>query len=198
MKVIGITGSSGSGKTTVSKLLEKNHQAKIIDADIIVKEMSVPGTEYIKKIEEIFGKTILFEDGSLNKKLLAEKIYSNKDELESLNRITFKYIVDEMKKRVEIFKNTIDLIVIDAPLLIESGLDKLCDYIISIIADEDIKIKRICKRDNLSLDTARKRLNIQKEDKYYIENSDFVISNNENCDLEKEIEKIMQKLEKEN
>ena len=198
MKVIGITGSSGSGKTTVSKLLEKNHQAKLIDADIIVKEMSVPGTEYIKKIEEIFGKTILFEDGSLNKKLLAEKIYSNKDELESLNRITFKYIVDEMKKRVEIFKNTIDLIVIDAPLLIESGLDKLCDYIISIIADEDIKIKRICKRDNLSLDTARKRLNIQKEDKYYIENSDFVISNNENCDLEKEIEKIMQKLEKEN
>ena len=100
MKIIGITGSSGSGKTSVAKLLEEKYKTQTIDADKVVKEMSVPGTEYIKRIEECFGKEILLQDGNLNKKLLAEKIYQKKEELEKLNNITFKYVVDEIKKRV--------------------------------------------------------------------------------------------------
>ncbi len=195
MKILGITGSSGSGKTTVSELIGKKYSSEIINADKVVKEMSVPGTEYMKKIEEKFGKDILLEDGFLNKKMLADKIYHNKQDLEALNELTFKYVVDEIKSRVTASQN-VDYIVIDAPLLIESGLDKLCDYIISVIADENIKIKRICQRDNLDEVTARKRLKIQNENKYYTEKSDFVILNNEDCDLEKEIEEIINQIEK--
>lgn len=195
MKILGITGSSGSGKTTVSELIGKKYLSKIINADKVVKEMSVPGTEYMKKIEEKFGKDILLENGFLNKKMLADKIYHNKQDLEILNELTFKYVVDEIKRRVA-FSQNVDYIVIDAPLLIESGLDKLCDYIISVIADENIKIKRICQRDNLDENTARKRLNIQNENKYYTEKSNFVILNNEDCNLEKEIENIIKQIEK--
>lgn len=191
MKIIGITGSSGSGKTSVAKLLEEKYKVKTIDADKVVKEMSVPGTEYIKKIEECFGKEILLQDGKLNKKLLAEKIYQNKEDLEKLNNITFKYVVDEIKERVVNAKENYDFIVIDAPLLIESGLDKLCDYIIAVIANENIKIKRICARDNLREEIAKMRLQIQKDDEFYIKKANYVISNNENINLEGKIKDIV-------
>ena len=81
MKILGITGSSGSGKTTVSEIFENEYLSKVINADKVVKEMSVPGTEYMKKIEENFGKDILLENGFLNKKVLADKIYHSKKDL---------------------------------------------------------------------------------------------------------------------
>lgn len=194
MKIIGITGSSGSGKTTVSNAFGEKYLAEIINADKVVKEMSIPGTEYMKKIEENFGKEVFLSDGNLNRKLLAEKIYHNSNDLETLNKLTFKYVVNEIKRRVLSVKNNIDFIVIDAPLLIESGLDKLCDYIIAVIADENVKIKRICARDDLSLDTAKKRLQIQKEDSFYVEKASFVISNNEENGLEEKIEDIVKQI----
>ena len=84
--------------------------------------------------------------------------------------------------------------IIDAPLLFESGLNKCCDYVISLIADFDLKVRRICKRDNIDEETAKSRLNIQNEDAFYIEKSDFVIHNSENSDLNKEIEKIFKEI----
>ena len=74
MKIIGITGSSGSGKTTLSQILNERKDVKLIDVDKVVKEMSIPGTEYLKEIEKSFGKEILLEDGNLNRKLLGKKI----------------------------------------------------------------------------------------------------------------------------
>ena len=85
----------------------------------------------------------------------------------------------------------IKIVVIDAPLLFEAGLEKHCDFVVSLIAEEKLKIKRICKRDNVNEQIAKSRLNIQHEDSYYIEKSDYVIKNNENCDLKSEIEKIV-------
>ena len=75
--------------------------------------------------------------------------------------------------------------------MFESGLNRYCDYVIALIANRNLKIKRICKRDNIDEKTAQSRLNIQKEDSYYIKKADFVIENNENCNLEKEIESIL-------
>lgn len=191
MIIIGITGSSGSGKSTVAKIFEKKYDAKLIDADKIVKEMTIPGTKYMDEIRIKIGKEYFDENGNLNKKKLAGKIYSDDQALFTLNSLTFKYVVEEMKKRVlEVPENT-KLVIVDAPLLIEAGLDKLCDYIISVIADKEIKIQRICERDGLDIKTAESRLNIQKEDEFYINASDFVIYNNEKEDLEKNIENII-------
>ena len=91
LNIIGITGSSGSGKTTLSKILNEREEVKVIDADRIVKEMSVPGTDYLNAINEKFGTEVFFEDGNLNRKALAAKIYSDNSAREELNKLTFKY-----------------------------------------------------------------------------------------------------------
>lgn len=196
MKIIGITGSSGAGKTTLSKILNEQDDVKVIDADKVVKEMSVPGAEYLDAIKENFGEDIFLADGNLNRKALASKIYSDNSSREKLNSLTFKYIVNEILERIDKIKDSnIKIVIIDAPLLFESGLDKCCDYVIALIADEELKIRRICKRDNIDEKTAKSRLNIQNEDSFYIKRADFIIKNSENCDLKSEVEKLLNKIE---
>jgi dephospho-CoA kinase len=193
VKVIGITGSSGAGKTTLSKILNEREDVKVIDADKVVKEMSVPGAEYLKAIEETFGKEILLEDGNLNRKALAYKIYNNNSARENLNNLTFKYVVNEILERIKNVKDEkVKIIAIDAPLLFESGLDKYCDSVVALVADKELKIKRICQRDNIDEKTAESRLNIQHENEYYTHKADYVITNKANCNLKAEIEKIME------
>ena len=195
MKVIGITGSSGSGKTTLSKILNERDDVKVINADEVVKELSVPGTEYLNAIKDTFGEEVFLEDGYLNRKKLAKKIYNDDVSRENLNKLTFNYVVKEIISRViNIDSEKVKFAIIDAPLLFESGLNKCCDYVISLIADFDLKVRRICKRDNIDEETAKSRLNIQNEDAFYIEKSDFVIHNSENSDLNKEIEKIFKEI----
>lgn len=195
MKVIGVTGSSGAGKTTLSKILNEQADIKVIDADKVVKEMSVPGTEYLNAIKETFGKEVFYEDGSLNRKELARKIYNDNSSRENLNSLTFNYVVKEIISRLkQVNDENIKFTIIDAPLLFESGLDKCCDYVIALVADQELKIRRICKRDNIDEETAKSRLNIQNEDSYYTEKSDFVIHNKKNCNLKIEVEKIFEQI----
>ena len=185
--IIGITGNSGSGKTLIGNLLKKEYNANIIDADKIVKEMSMKGTIYFKEIVK--------ENGEIDKQKLANIIFTDTKKRESLNSITFKYVVDEIKRRVSLNKNK--TVVIDAPLLIESGLNEICDIVISVIADEDVKINRICKRDNLDKNLAKARIDSQHNDEFYIKNSNYVIVNNDNTNLKEQINSIKQILESE-
>ncbi len=194
MRIIGITGSSGAGKTTLSKMLNERDDVIVIDADKVVKQMSVPGTKYLDSIKATFGNEILLENGYLNRKELANKIYNDNEAREKLNALTFKYVVDEILQRIKNIKDEkIQNVVIDAPLLFESGLEKCCDSVIALIADKELKIKRICQRDNIDEKTAESRLNIQQDDSYYIEKADYVIVNKANYDLKTEIDKIFGK-----
>ena len=174
--IIGITGNSGSGKSEVSKILAKKINGEIIDADKIVKEMTDTETEYLKKIIELFGNEILIER-KINRKKLAEIIYNNEEKRKELNKLTYYYVVNEIKNKINKIK--LKNIIIDAPLLFESGLDKICEFTISVIAKPDIKIDRICKRDKIERQTAINRLSIQKKDEYYKLKSDYIIENNE-------------------
>lgn len=174
--IIGITGNSGTGKTELSKLISKKIKATIIDADEVVREMYEPGHTYYNKILEIFGKKVLDNTNSLNRKKISEIIYKNDTEREKLNELTYKYVVSEIKKRVKSEKNK--NVIIDAPLLFESALDKICDSTIAILADKKIKIERICKRDKLNIKDAKSRLSIQAEDAYYLKKADYIITNN--------------------
>lgn len=199
MKVIGITGSSGSGKTTLSKILNNRNDIKIINADEVVKELSVPGTEYFNAIKETFGQDVFCEDGNLNKKKLARRIYNNDIDRENLNKLTFNYVVKEIISRIiNVNLKEIKFVILDAPLLFESKLDRCCDYVIALVADFDLKVRRICERDNIDQETAKSRLKIQNEDSFYTEKSDFVIYNNENTDFKIEIEKIFKEILKNN
>lgn len=151
----------------------------------------------MKSIIEVFGKEILKEDGSLNRKKLGEIIYKNKQALENLNKLTFKYVVEEILERLrKLEKQGKEIVGIDAPLLYEARLDEHCNYIIAVIAEENIKLDRVCKRDNISKETAMQRLKIQKSDKFFKEKADFVIENNSDNieELKEVISKILSNL----
>lgn len=186
--IIGVTGSSGSGKTTFSSILAQKLNYKLINADEIVKKLYNKDEEYYKEIVKTFGKDILNEQQEIIREKLAEIIFNNEVERAKINVLTFKYVVEEIKKQVE--NNSI----IDAPLLFESNLNTICDVSIAVIADERVKIERIINRDNIKEEKAKERLDAQPKDEFYKENVDFVVYNNKNCNLEKQVEEIMSKI----
>lgn len=190
MKLIGVTGSSGAGKTTICAILEEKYSAHIIDADKVAKRLTKKGTMYLNSIVEYFGIDILDNFGELKRKKLASIIYDDEEKRNALNNFTFTYVVKEIKENINQLKDK-ELIVIDAPLLYESNLDKICDIVIGVLAKEEDKIDRICKRDNISEEIAKKRLAIQLNDEQIKDRADYVITNNGNLkELEKEIKKI--------
>lgn len=190
MKIIGVTGKSGAGKTTICNILKEKYSAFIIDADAVAKRLSKKGTLYLNAIVDYFGEEILDNSGELKRKELASLIYKDEEKRNALNTLTFTYVVNEIKCIINKLKDK-ELIVIDAPLLFESNLDEICDLIIGVIASEEEKIKRICERDNISEDIAKKRLSIQKSDDFIKDKVDYVIHNVSNIKkLEEEIEKL--------
>ena len=126
MKIIGVTGNSGAGKTTICEIISKIAKVKIIDADEVAKSLDFPGSEYIQEIIELFGQEVLNSSGSLNRKKLGEFIYISVPNKLELDKLTFKYVGGEVSKQLEGLKSEdLDYIVLDVPLLFESGLDKL-------------------------------------------------------------------------
>ncbi|MBO5413899.1 MAG: dephospho-CoA kinase [Clostridia bacterium] len=176
MKIIGITGSSGSGKSTVTSILEKELKAKVINADEIVKQMQTQGSKYFEKIVELFGKDVIKENGSLNRRKLAEIIFQDKAQKEKLDNLTYKYVVEEIRKQVNIAKG--EYVIIDAPLLIESKLNEICNSVIAVISKKEEQIKRICKRDNIEASKANLRIEAQMDNEFYKKNADYVVENN--------------------
>ena len=183
MKVIGITGSSGAGKSTVSGIIELYYHVKIINADKIAKQLSSKGTEYYNAIVSYFGNEVLLEDGEINRRKLAKIIYTQEEKRKKLNEYTFFYISKEIKQEI-IENEKYDFIIIDAPLLFESKLNELCEYIITVISNKTKQIERICQRDFITEEQAKLRLGAQEENDFYIKQSNYVIVN------EGEIEKI--------
>ena len=195
MKIIGITGNSGSGKSTISKLISKNYEAKIIDADKIAKEMTKNNGEYLQAIRQAFGNDVI-KNNELDRKKLADIVFLNRAEKEKLDGLTFEYLVEEIKKELETNQNLdYQYIILDVPLLFESKLDKLCDYTIGVIAPKTEKIKRICKRDKLSKEKALQRLNSQPNDEFFTKNCNTVINNENKEETIKMMNEIMLKLQ---
>ena len=192
MKIIGITGSSGSGKSTVCEILNEKYNVKIIDADKIAKELLTVGTEYYKDVVSKFGTEITNDVGEIDRKKLANLIYNDDAKRKMLNNSTFHYVVEEIKTRVK-ETNNIDII-IDAPLLFESKLDNICNLTIGVISKESVQIDRIVKRDSITKEQAYRRLKAQQTNEFYISKCTEIISNNnEYIETEKQIEKIAKK-----
>lgn len=186
--IIGITGSSGAGKSTACEILSEKYDIEIIDADKIARKLTDTNKDYLNEIVSKFGDDILLPDGTLNRKKLANIIYTDRDKRYLLNSCTFKYIKKEVKDRIKEGKN----FAIDAPLLMECKLEKLCDITIAVIAtNRRDQLNRIIKRDNISEDDANKRLNAQKPNKFYTSHCDYIILNDDHIkQMEKQLEKI--------
>ena len=196
MRIIEITGNSGSGKSTVSKMISENYEAKIIDADKIAKEMTMNNGEYLQAIKQTFGEDVI-KDNTLDRKKLADIVFSNKTEKEKLDSLTFEYVVRRIKEEIKKaqIKSDIKYIVLDVPLLFESKINEVCNYTIGVTAPKIEKIKRICKRDKLSEEKALQRLNSQPDDEFFIQKCDFIIENINNEKTEAKVNEIMLKLQ---
>lgn len=180
--VIGLTGPSGVGKTLISNTFLK-FNIPIIDADKEAKEVTSPNSPCLKELEDYFGREILNDDGTLKRRHLANIAFSDPEKKEMLNKITHKYIKTNIDNKIDEYKKNGSLgVVLDAPVLIESGRHKKCDKVICVISNKDIRINRIINRDNLSHDEAIKRINAQHDDDFYISNSDYIIINNDNIE----------------
>ena len=171
--VIGLTGPTGSGKSSASKIAE-NFGFQVIDCDKSAREATEKGTEGLKALVSVFGEDILLSDGNLNRKALANKAFKDKASTDLLNKTILPYIADLVVKQAA-GQDTL----LDAPTLFESGINKICDKTVAVLADRDIRLKRIITRDNLTLKEAEIRINAGKDEKFFKENADYLLYNND-------------------
>lgn len=178
MKIIGLTGGIGSGKTTVTEFLkEKGYQ--VVDADMIARKIVEPGSEILRELVSHFGDVILQPDGSLNRQKLAELSFINTTQKAVLDRITHKAILDGIQKKVEIIQTQLNpaLVFVDAALLVETGLYQKMDEVWLITADEELRIQRVVARDSLDAEHVRQRIRAQMTDEQKALHSFRIINN---------------------
>lgn len=181
--VVGLTGQTGAGKSTVSGIFAENGYA-VINADHISRIVVEKGTECLKELVEIFGIGILNPDETLNRKALADIVFTDKSRLEMLNSIIYPYITTEILSQIKQYSDKgSKLILLDAPTLFESHSDDFCEIIISVTANSEIRKKRIIERDNITAEQAQNRMNSQLDTEFFIEHSDYIIENNGSFDV---------------
>ena len=177
--VIGLTGQTGSGKTTACRIFRDNGFA-VINADEVARMIMDPGSVCLKEVADCFGSHILNEDMSLNRQKLADIVFNNPKKLELLNSISYPHITSEILALIrENSSKGHKLILLDAPTLFESRADDFCEIIISVIADENMRLRRIMERDGLTEEQALSRMKSQHNEKFFVDNSDFIIKNND-------------------
>lgn len=176
--IIGLTGSIGSGKSTVSARL-KSLGALILDADIIAREVVEIGTEGLKQIERVFGSEAIAADGSLDRKAVARIVFADSEKRQQLNGIIHPAVLSELKRRssAQQAKDRIRLIIWDVPLLIEAGWADLTDSVWLVTAPMQTRLERIIARDGCTLSQAENRIRAQLSEDEKRRYSNEVIDN---------------------
>lgn len=188
--VVGITGQTGSGKSTVTEMLGFAG----IDADKVAHEVLFdPGVK--DALCERFGPDILDGDGNIFRPALAKKAFADANSLSMLGAVTYPVITERILDRIDTLKGQGQrIIMLDAPTLYESGADKMCDRVIFVTADRNIRKMRVIERDGLSEEAAELRLSAQKPDDFYSA-ADYKITNNgDAAELEKSVGRLKEKL----
>lgn len=173
--VVGLTGPTGSGKSTAAARFAAAGFV-IVDADRIARQVTAPGSDRLPALAEAFGREILRPDGSLDRRALAKIAFSSPENTARLNALTHPAIVAAM--RAEMAAAGDRPVLLDAPQLLEGGCAPLCDVIVGVLADPDIRLARIQRRDGLSEKDARRRMQAQPDDAFYRENCHVILENN--------------------
>ncbi|SHE69391.1 dephospho-CoA kinase [Caldanaerobius fijiensis DSM 17918] len=192
LKIIGLTGGIGSGKSTISCIL-KELGAYIIDEDMVSRLLMEKGQKVYYDIVSYFGPEILKENGDIDRKKLGSIVFADSEKLQALNRITHPAMIKYTKAEIErlMAQKTHKLVVIDAAILIEMGLDKLVDEIWVVYVDRETQIERVMARDGLSYDDALNRINSQMPLDEKLRLADKVIDNTKPLDeVRKQVERL--------
>lgn len=178
MKVIGLTGGTGSGKSVVSRSLEAAG-AVIVDADQIAHDIILKGEPAYMEIIAYYGTGILDEEGNIIRKKLGEIVFHDKEKLAFLNQCTHKYITAEVNRQISAAKEkgTASAIIVDAPLLLEAGLEKVCDVVWVVYAEPEVRAQRVMARDGITYELAKARIANQKKWEEYKAAANAVIDN---------------------
>ena len=194
--LIGLTGQTGAGKTTVSGYLI-NLGYRVIDADIVARRVVAKGSTCILELATTFGVDIILPDGTLDRKKMGDIIFTSKQKRIEFNKVIFPYIQEEIESEVERMRSDgAPVIFLDAPTLFESGTNEKCDKIISVIAKQETRLERIMHRDKISEQAALNRIKSQHDDEFYTSRSDYVIRNNGDLgDLREQLDNVVELIE---
>lgn len=178
MKIIGVTGGTGSGKSSVSSILG-DLGAYVIDADLIAREVVKRERELLRELKEGFGNEIIDSRGELDRKKLGDIVFRNKTDLERLNNITHKYIVSDIINKINDLKKSgqYAFVVIDAPIPVEHGFLDISDLVVVVDAPEDLRKARIMERDGIDGGEAQRKIDSQIPRQTYLDLADHVIVN---------------------
>ncbi|MDR1001913.1 MAG: dephospho-CoA kinase [Oscillospiraceae bacterium] len=174
--VIGITGPTGAGKSSLRELFEKRDFV-FLDADLYARRITERGSSTLTALADTFGADILDQSGNLNRKKLSERAFSSKENTERLNSITHPAITALISEDLNSARSRGQNAVIDAPLLFESGAYKLCDVVIAVTASYEDRLKRITERDLITKEQAEMRMNSQHQNEYYESRAAYTICN---------------------
>ena len=187
MILIGLTGGIGCGKSEVSRLLER-HGAVIVDADLIVRELQQPGAEIFRRMVEMFGDKVVAADGSLDRAAVANEVFKDTEILGKLNLLIHPVVRRVMNERVERYRDTDKVVVLDIPLLVENPREGL-DGILVVDLDPQIAIERIVDQRKMSIDDAKARVSRQSSREQRLAIANHVIDNSGDRDaLAKKVE----------
>ncbi len=176
--VIGLTGSTGAGKSEVSRRLAAQGCC-VIDADVLARQAVEPHTPALAALRERFTDAILHADGTLNRAALAAVAFADKEATAALNAIVHPAVIELLHDNLtDAAQREERVVVLDVPLLFQTGLDALCDTTVAVVADPTVRRARICARDGIAVSQAQARMAAQPPDAYYAERAAHVIDNN--------------------
>ncbi len=183
MLIIGLTGPTGAGKGTVAEIFGR-YGIPCIDADKVYHNLLLPPSELLNDLVGAFGGSILLPDGTLDRKMLASIVFSDPKALAKLNPIAHRHIMAEINRQIAQMqrKENIPAVLMDAPQLFEAKAEQECGIVISVLADEAIRLERIMRRDHISEDEARRRMGVQYNDSFFRSHSDYILENNTSPD----------------
>ena len=187
--IIGLTGPTGSGKSSASKICA-DLGLKLVDCDTIARQAVEKGSDGLSALVNAFGEDIINPDGTLNRKALANIAFSSREKTELLNNTIFPFI-----RQLVLNETNKGKVLLDAPTLFESGINKICYKTIAVLSNKKNRLERIIKRDNLTAEEALIRMSAGKNDDYYLKNADYIIYNNDSQEeFVKEFRQILTKI----
>lgn len=192
MRIIGLTGGSGTGKGTFAALL-RDKGAGWVDADAVYRALCAENRDMLHQLDTTFDG-VLDETGALNRSKLARIVFADPAKLQKLNEITLPYIraasLDAMRAQGDC-----PFVLYDAPTLFEAGMDDLCECIIGVLADTEVRVQRIMARDGLDEQAARARIGAQPDADFYRARCNYIVENNGDlADLQRQADAIYKDL----
>lgn len=194
MLLVGLTGGLGAGKSTVGRMLS-DRGAVLVDADQLARRALDPGTAAYKQVCDLFGDQVVTTSGQLDREAIAAAVFDEPERRRTLESIVHPEVYRMLADIVEDRRDTEDIIVFDAPLIVETGFHDACDVVVVVTAPEETRVGRAARDRGMTVDAARARIRAQLGDADREAVADVVIRNDGTlADLERQVDELWEKL----